>query len=105
MGALKRDFLPQDLLPLLGVAGVDGCVAVQAQNSVEETEWLLALAEKDPWIRGVVGWIDMTSERVFDRLERFRNRSKLCGVRHPAQDEPDDRFLLRREFMNGVAAL
>jgi L-fuconolactonase len=105
MGAIARDFLPGDLQPILAENGVEGCVAVQAQVSVEETEWLLDLADQNPWIRGVVGWVDLCSDRVFDRLERFRNRVKLCGVRHPVQSEPDDRYLLRREFMNGIAAL
>jgi L-fuconolactonase len=105
MGALRRDFLPSDLRPLLDRYGIDGCVAVQAQQSVDETEWLLELAESSPWILGVVGWVEMGTERVYDRLERFRNRSKLCGIRHVVQDEPDDRYLLRREFMDGVAAL
>jgi L-fuconolactonase len=102
---LARDFLPDELQPLLAARGIGGCVAVQAQLSVEETEWLLGLAEAHPWIRGVVGWVDLCSDRVYDRLERFRNRGKLCGVRHMVQSEPDDRFLLRRDFMNGIAAL
>lgn len=103
--ALRRDFLPGDLLPLLRERGFEGCVAVQAQQSPEEVEWLLQLAEENPWIRGVVGWFDLTSDRVYDRLERLRNRAKLCGVRHAVQDEPDDRFLLRPDFMGGIAAL
>jgi L-fuconolactonase len=105
MGILRQDYLPEDLRPLMQRNGIDGCIAVQAQQSVEETEWLLGLAEAHPWILGVVGWIDMGSDRVYDRLERFRNRVKLCGIRHVVQDEPDDRYLVRREFMGGVAAL
>ena len=105
MPALKRDFLPADLEPLLRAAGFDGCIAVQARQDVAETEWLLALADEHAFIRGVVGWVDLCAPDVDAQLALLAARPKLRGIRHIAQDEPDDRFLLRPDFMRGIAAL
>ena len=105
MAALRRDFLPSDLEPLLRDAGFGGCVAVQAQQDVAETEWLLALAAEHSFIRGVVGWVDLRAEDVRDQLARLSSSTKLKGVRHIVQSEPDDRFMLRPDFMRGIGAL
>ncbi|HTX76553.1 MAG TPA: amidohydrolase family protein [Terracidiphilus sp.] len=105
MAALKRDFLPEDLRPLGEEAGFDGCVAVQARHSVEETEWLLELADANAFVRGVVGWVDLCSPDGPRQLERLTANRKLVGVRHVAQDEADDEFLLRPEFRRGIARL
>lgn len=105
MAALKRDFLPADLEPLLRRAGVDGCIAVQAQQSVRETEWLLELAREHPFVRGVVGWVDLRAPGARADLERLSRDPRLRGIRHIAQDEPDDRFLLRSDFGRGLALL
>jgi L-fuconolactonase len=105
MAALKRDFLPHDLKPLLATAGFDGCVAVQARQSLEETRWLLELAESNDFVKGVVGWVDLCSPELPAQLERFRKHPKLVGVRHMVQDEPDDAFMLRPEFRGGIARL
>lgn len=105
MAALKRDFLPGELEPLLRDAGIDGCVAVQARPDVAETEWLLALADEHAFIRGVVGWVDLSAPDVGAQLRRLAAHPRLCGIRHIAQNEPDDRFLLRPDFMRGIAAL
>jgi L-fucono-1,5-lactonase len=105
MVPLKRDFLPADLQPLLAAAGFDGCIAVQAQHNVAETEWLLQLAEQHAFIRGVVGWVDLCAADVGDELRRLAAQRRLRGVRHILQDEPDDRFMLRPEFLRGIAAL
>ena len=105
MGALKRDFLPADLAPLLAEAGFTACVAVQAQHSLEETAWLLDLAERNPFVAGVVGWVDLCSPEARAQLERFGNHPRLVGVRHVVQGEPDDRFLLRADFGRGIALL
>ena len=105
MPQLKRDFLPADLQPLLNAAGVDGCVAVQAQQNVAETQWLLQLADQHPFIRGVVGWVDLCRSNVADGLRRLAAHPRLRGVRHVVQDEPDDRFMLRPDFLRGIAAL
>lgn len=105
MAALRRDYLPSDLLPLLQQTGLDGTVAVQARQNLKETAWLLALADGNPFIRGVVGWVDLRSLAVRDELARFARHPKFVGVRHIVQDEPDDHFLLRPEFLRGLEAL
>lgn len=105
MAVLKRDFLPDDLAPLLRENGIDGCIAVQAEQSVAETEWLLSFAAQHPFIRGVVGWVDLRAEDVRDQLRALSANPALRGVRHIVQSEPDDRFMLRPDFMRGIAAL
>jgi L-fuconolactonase len=105
MGAIKRDFLPADLKPRLQSAGFEGCVAVQARQSLEETRWLLQLAAENAFLAGVVGWVDLRSESVAAQLEEFRAHPKLVGVRHVVQDELDDAFMLRADFRRGIAQL
>jgi L-fuconolactonase len=105
MAAIRRDFLPHDLKPELERAGFQGSVAVQARQTIEETRWLLELAASSPFILGVVGWVDLQSKNVRSQLQTFAENPKLVGVRHIVQGEPDDRFLLRHEFMRGIAAL
>ena len=105
MEVLAQDRLPADLEPLLEANGIDGTVAVQARQVVEETEALLAMAEEYDFIRGVVGWVDLRSPNVEARLERFRDRTKMVGVRHVVQDEPDEKFVLREDFMRGIGKL
>ena len=102
---IRRDQLPADLLPLLHAAGLDGCIAVQARQSLEENRFLLDLADRHPFIRGVVGWVDLQSEQVADQLAKFARHPRAVGVRHVAQDEPDDRFLVRPEVLRGIEAL
>jgi L-fuconolactonase len=105
MGALQHDFLPRDLKPLLDDLHFDGSIAVQARQNLEETRWLLELAEEHTFIHGVVGWVDLCSERLREQLEMFARHPKLVGVRHVVQDEPDDNFLLRPDFRRGIALL
>jgi L-fuconolactonase len=105
MERLARDHLPADLAPLLAAGGIDGTVAVQARQSVVETEWLLGLAEGAPFIRGVVGWVDLRSPTVAADLARLAARPRLVGVRHVVQDEPDPRFLLGSDFVRGIGLL
>ncbi len=102
---LARDFLPPDLAPLLKEAGIDGTIAVQARQSVRETEWLLGLADEYPFIKGVVGWVDLQSPDLAAQLARFSAARKLRGVRHVVQDEPDDAFMLRPAFLQGMGML
>jgi L-fuconolactonase len=102
---LRRDFLPDDLKPELERAGFQGCVAVQARQTLEETRWLLELAASTPFVLGVVGWVDLQSPQVRSQLETFAGNPKLVGVRHVVQGEPDDRFLLRAEFLRGSSVL
>lgn len=105
MPAIRRDFLPADLKPLLDAAGFQGSVAVQARQTLEETAWLLELADANAHIAGVVGWVELCSPDVHGQLEWFTKNPKLVGVRHVLQDEPDDAFMLREDFRAGVALL
>lgn len=105
MAALKRDFLPEDLIPELQQNRVDGCVAVQADQSEQETMFLLDLARKHSFIRGVVGWVDLRADRLRERLLFFSQYHELRGVRHIVQAEADDCFLLRKDFLRGIAEL
>jgi L-fuconolactonase len=105
MAALRRDFLPGDLKPELVGTGFQGSVAVQARQTLEETRWLLDLAEQSPSIFGVVGWVDLRSSDVRAQLKEFARNSKLVGIRHIVQTEPDDRFLMRSEFLRGISVL
>jgi L-fuconolactonase len=105
MAVLKRNFLPDDLAVECKANGIDASIAVQADPSENDTTFLLELAEKHQRIAGVVGWVDLLSPRVAERLEYFSRFPKLRGFRHIAQAEPDDRFLAREQFVKGVAQL
>lgn len=105
MAAIRRDFLPQDLSAALQKNDFEGSVAVQARQTLEETRWLLELAAGFPKIVGVVGWVDLCSPDVHAQLLSFAENPKLVGVRHIVQAEPDDRFLLRKDFLRGISLL
>jgi L-fucono-1,5-lactonase len=105
MGVLKRDFAPADLWPLLEAQGFSRSIAVQAAQSLDETRYLLDLASAHEFIAGVVGWVDLRSASVEKQLQELTAHKKLKGVRHVAQDEPDDRFLVRDDVLNGISAL
>ena len=106
MSVLRRDFLPADLEPLMHHFGIQGTVAVQARQSLEETAWLLELAGQHELIRGVVGWVPLTDgDGVRPHLQRFAANPKLRGVRHVVQDEADPRYILRADFNQGIRAL
>jgi L-fuconolactonase len=105
MAVLKRDFLPEQLGAELKANGVDASIAVQADPSENETKFLLDLTEKNSRIAAVVGWVDLLSPRVGERLEYFSHFPKLRGFRHIVQAEPDDRFLVREDFVKGVSQL
>lgn len=103
--SLKRDFTPADALPLMREAGFDASIAVQARQTPDETETLLAFADAHPTVVGVVGWVDLQADDVEAQLAAVAPHPKLVGIRHIVQDEPDERFLLRPEFLRGIAAL
>ncbi len=105
MTMLKSDRLPEDLAPLLKDVGLDGSVTVQARQKVIETEWLLELAAKNPFMKGVVGWVPLISDTVEADLERFSSNEKLKGVRHVLHDEEDDKYMLREDFLSGISKL
>ncbi len=105
MSVLKRDYMPADLQPHLHTHCVDACIAVQADQSEQETLFLLEQARHNPFVAGVVGWVDLCSPSLCDRLQYFARFPALRGFRHVAQSEPDDRFLIRDDFVHGVSML
>jgi L-fuconolactonase len=105
MAAIRRDFLPADLAPVLARHGFAGCVAVQADQSAAETEFLLALAAGYDFIRGVVGWVDLAADDVEAQLEAYQAFGKLKGFRHIWQGEADRARLLTPAFRRGLGAL
>lgn len=105
MQVIRRDFYPEDLAPVLADNGVHGCVAVQADQSADETAFLLALADKHDFIKGVVGWTDLRAANISEQLEQYAAHPKLKGFRHIVQGEPDNRFILGEHFCRGIKAL
>lgn len=103
--ALHRDWLPDDLAREQAPLGLHGSIAVQARQSLAESEWLLSLADRDERIRGVVGWVDLRADTVEDDLAALSAHPKFVSVRHVVQDEPDDRFLLGEHFLRGLGKL
>lgn len=102
---IRRDFLPEHLEPLLRSAGVEYTVVVQTQHNLEETRWMLGLAERHPFIAGVVGWVDLASAACEQQLLEFKDHPRFVGVRHVTQDEPDDDFILRADILRGLEVL
>lgn len=105
MRDLRRDFLPPDLRTEMTAAGIAATVAVQARQTLEETDWLLRLARDFPFIRGVVGWAPLTGPDVASGIERLAADPLLKGLRHVLHDEPDNAYMLRPEFLAGLALL
>jgi L-fuconolactonase len=105
LARIGRSFLPPDLEPELKAAGLDGCIAVQARQTLEENRFLLGLADRYPFIKGVVGWVDLRADDVERQLEECAGHPRFVGVRHVAQDEADDRFLVGKEFLRGISKL
>ena len=105
MYRVRRDFLPAHLKQEISAVGIDGVVAVQARQSLVETEWLLDLAAGSPFIKGVVGWVSLISADLDRELERISPDRRLKGVRHVLQDETDDNYILREDFNRGIKAL
>ncbi len=103
--ALHRDWLPEDLAALQAPLGFDGSIAVQARQSVAESDWLLGLADACPAVVGVVGWVDLRHPHVATDLARLARHPRFVGVRHVVQNEPDDRFMLQPEFLCGLELL
>ncbi|MBP6469492.1 MAG: amidohydrolase family protein [Chloroflexi bacterium] len=105
MERLQRDHLPEDLRPFLTPFTFDGTIAVQARQTLEETRWLLDLADRFSFIKGVVGWVDLRGDDLRQQLDELAQHPKLVGVRHVLHDEPDDAFMLREDFQRGLSLL
>jgi L-fuconolactonase len=104
MASIRKDFLPGDLLKELHAAGVDGVISVQARQSIAETEWLLELAGKHGFIKGVTGWLPLADDRSVVWMERYAENRHLKAVRHVLQAEEDE-FMLSRSFNHGISLL
>ena len=104
MKVLQKNFLPEMLVPILEQYNFDGCIAVQADQSEIETQFLLDLASKNTVVKGVVGWVDLCADTVEDRLAHFSKNKLFKGVRHIVQAEAND-FMLRTDFQNGISKL
>ena len=105
LAPIRRDFLPADLKPQLDAVGVTHSVFVQTQHHLDENRWVLQLAAENPWIVGVVGWVDLASPRVEEQVEEFIAHKKFVGVRHITHDEPDDDFIVRSDVLRGLKVL
>lgn len=104
MGEIRKDFLPSDLKPKYDKLGIDGCISVQADPSEDETLFLLELADKNTFIKGVVGWVDLRSRNLVERLEYFSRFEKLSGFRHILQAEAPEK-MLEKNFLQGIDVL
>ena len=105
MKVIQRDFLPQDLEPILKQHKIDGCISVQTDQSEVETDFLLDLSKENDFIKGVVGWVDLRADNVDARLEYYAQFEKLKGFRHIIQGENDTEFMLRPKFKRGITKL
>lgn len=105
MATIRRDFLPSDLKTVYNENSIDGCVAVQADQTLAETDFLLQLASENNFIKGVVGWVDLQSNNIDSDLEKYSSFNKIKGFRHVVQGEADHNFLLRPNFLNGISKL
>lgn len=105
MSAIRRSFTPIDLMEVYARNEIDGCVAVQVDQTLGETDFLLELAGEYQFIKGVVGWVDLRSSGIDGVLEKYTNHKKLKGFRHIVQGESDPNFMIRPSFLKGIAAL
>lgn len=106
MSVIARDFLPVDLLPLLDRNNIDGTVLVQTCHTEEDNRFMLELAEKNNFIKGIVGWVNLQSITVEDKLKYYHdNYPKIKGFRHVLQADPDEQLMLRESFKNGISVL
>jgi len=105
MAVIRRDFLPQDLKVIYEQNGVDGCIAVQAEQSLEENTFLLEMAQQNNFIKGVIGWVDFKDKQLETKLEIYDDASLLKGYRHIVQAESDPKFLMQKPFLQGIKQL
>jgi L-fuconolactonase len=105
VATLYRDFLPDSLEPILSDCGVQQTVLVQASNRLEETRWLLELADRHRFIAGVVGWVDLMSPQVEEQLVAFTTHPKFKGVRHLVESEPTDNWLAQPRVLDSLKVL
>jgi L-fuconolactonase len=108
LAVIRRRFGPEDLAPELAAAGVDATIVVQTQSSLDETRELLSLAGGSPFVRGVIGWVDLTDPGISDviaELQACPGGERLVGIRHQVHDEPDAAWLARPDVRRGIGAV
>lgn len=105
MSVIQKDFFPDDFKPVLQQNGLDGCVAVQASQSEEETGFLISLASRHDFIKGIVGWVDLQADDIEERLEKYKSVPFVKGFRHVLQGEPQRDLMLNPNFERGIEAL
>ncbi len=105
MGRIRKNFYPNDSVELFAQNQIDGCIAVQADSSEDETFFLISLAEQSEFIKGIVGWVDLQSKNIESQLTYFSQFEKIVGFRHVVQSESDPNFLARPNFLKGVQLL
>jgi L-fuconolactonase len=105
MAVIQKNFMPLDLQPILQQNRFDGCIAVQADQSEAQTDFLIDLAEEYNFIKGIVGWVDLQADNVKERLEHFSQFKIVKGFRHVLQGEAQRDLMLSPKFINGIASL
>lgn len=105
MAVIQRDFLPEDLASILNEYEFDGCVAIQADQTEEQNDFLLRLAKKNAFIKAIVGWVDLRAENVEDRLAYYQDYPMLKGFRHVLQGEAQRDLMLTPAFKKGISKL
>ena len=105
MSVIRKNFLPSDLAKVYQENSIDGCVAVQADQTLEETDFLIDLASINNFIKGIVGWVDLRAENIENVLEKYSTDKIVKGFRHVVQGEVDHNFLLRPNFSRGISLL
>lgn len=105
MSVIRRDFMPADLLPVLQHNGLGGTVLVQTCHTEDDNRFMLKLADENDFIKGVIGWVNLQSLNVEDRLKHYAQYSKMKGFRHVLQSDPDEQLMLRDSFKQGIALL
>jgi L-fuconolactonase len=104
MAVIRKDFLPADLQIVLAENDIDGCIAVQADQTENETDFLVSLQKGNDFIKGIVGWVDLRAENIIDRLNYYKDFKPIKGFRHVLQSEAPE-FMLQPDFLRGIATL
>ncbi|MBO0998480.1 amidohydrolase family protein [Bacillus sp. SD075] len=105
MGVLYRDYLPEDLSPLIHRNDISGTVLVQAAPTYEETLFLLSLYDSHDWIYGVVGWLDLSAPSFPEQLDSLMERSGIVGLRPMLQDLEDNAWILQEQVVENLKLL
>ncbi len=105
MAVIRKDFMPDDLQPILNAVGVNGCIAVQAEEDEAENDFLLSLAKNNNFIRGVIGWADFLADDISERLAYYNDFKIIKGFRYILQDKNQRDLMLSKEFLKGIQAM